>query len=161
MHPTFKLSPTNIAAGSGRALQKVVGKKRLRGLRFLGTGDNPKSNAWRRAGGEQRCNAKQREDRGSHRVYQVHRDLRCQLFADKNGWHVCKQHAQDRTDDHEHRGTRLSDHRHCGELGFVAHLCEEEGNQRGNLPVAWQYLDRQQDKRNRPTRSSSRSYSPT
>lgn len=42
----------------------------------------------------QQCrHPKEREDRGSKRVNQLHRDLGCELVTDEYGWHISDEHA--------------------------------------------------------------------
>lgn len=64
-------------------------------------------------------------------MHQLHRDPRRQLVAHEHHWHVCQQHAEGGADHHPCRAGEAGGHGHRGDLRLIAHLGEEEGDQRG------------------------------
>ncbi len=64
-------------------------------------------------------------------MHQLHRNSVGELVADEHGRHVGQEHPQRGSDDHPNWVGIVSRHGHGGDLRLVAHLGEEEGNQRG------------------------------
>src|SRR3990167_10948708 len=74
---------------------------------------------------------------GGHTAYQCQWQAFRREVAGQYHWHVGNQHTEGCANDHQNKVRVLRGQHHRGDLGFVAHFREEEGNQGGQeWPVA-------------------------